>query len=94
MEWAESALVEAESISAEEAYNIKVIDIIASNIPNLLEQANGMKISVRGEMQTVNTANLEIQKVEPSWRTRFFKRDYRPQRRLYFIDDRFLWNFF
>ncbi|ABS77914.1 serine protease [Coxiella burnetii] len=71
VEWAESAVVEAESLSAEEAYKIKVINIIASNIPNLLEQANGMKISVRGETQTVNTANLEIEKVEPDWRTRF-----------------------
>ena len=30
-----------------------------------------MKISVRGEMRTVNTANLEIEKVEPDWRTHF-----------------------
>ena len=41
-------MVEAESLSAEEALKINVINIVAPNISNLLEQVDGMKTNVQG----------------------------------------------
>ena len=44
--WAESAVREAESASAEEALELGVIDLIAPDVPSLLEQVDGTPIEL------------------------------------------------
>lgn len=64
--WAEKeAVIEPESLSAEEALKINVINnnIVASDISSLLEQSNGMKVNVQGMVKKVNTKNLKIEKM-------------------------------
>jgi membrane-bound serine protease (ClpP class) len=69
-DWGESAVREAASISAEEAMRLKVIEIIASNLDDLLKQVDGRKMTVQGVERTLNTAQAEIVEIEPDWRSR------------------------
>src|SRR5712691_10848153 len=41
VEWAKSAVKESASITAEKAFELKVIDLIAADLPELLKQLNG-----------------------------------------------------
>ena len=70
-DWAQLAVKEGASISAEEAKRLKVIDEIAGDYPELLQKMQGHKVVVLGLTQTVDTKNLEIVEVLPDWRHRF-----------------------
>lgn len=53
-EWAESAVREAESVSAEQALGLGVIDLIASDVPNLLREVDGTVVELaNGEQVTL-----------------------------------------
>ncbi len=71
VKWAERAVSHAESLSANEALKLNVINIVATNIPNLLAQSNGRKVIVRHQIETMDTKGLTIRKIEPDWRSRF-----------------------
>ncbi|MCC6193529.1 MAG: nodulation protein NfeD [Burkholderiales bacterium] len=70
VDWAERAVREAASLSANEALASKVIDLIARDIPDLLEQAQGRTVEVDGRGVVLETRGLVQQVVEPDWRTR------------------------
>ena len=61
---------EAVSLSATEALNLKVIDYVAADVPDLLKQVNGRHITILGKDLILDTASATIQIVEPDWRTR------------------------
>ena len=69
-EWAERAVREAVSLSAAEALNLKVIDYVATDVPDLLKQANGRRMNVLGRDLTLDTASATVEMVEPDWRMR------------------------
>jgi len=69
-EWGERAVREAVSLSAQEALQLKVIDLIAGDVGDLLKQLDGRMIKVLGAEQTLRTAGSPIQAVEPDWRSR------------------------
>jgi membrane-bound serine protease (ClpP class) len=55
-DWAERAVREAVSLSATEALNLKVIDYVAADVPELLKQVNNRKVSVLGRvLQTLTS---------------------------------------
>ena len=60
-QWAEKAVREAVSLPAEEALKMKVIDVVAPDVPALLKAVDGRL--------GLNTAHAEIRQVEPDWRT-------------------------
>jgi membrane-bound serine protease (ClpP class) len=68
-EWAERAVREAVSLSATEALNLKVIEYVAADVPDLLKQVNGRHITIQGKDLILDTASAMIQVVEPDWRT-------------------------
>ena len=70
VEWAERAVREAVSLSASEALELKVIDLVATDLNDLLKQVNGRVIKMDGQTVTLNTAQIEIERVEPDWRSR------------------------
>jgi membrane-bound serine protease (ClpP class) len=70
-EWAERAVREAVSLPAEEAARIKVVDLIAADVPDLLKKIDGRKIAVHSGTVTLATANAEVVAVQPDWRNRF-----------------------
>jgi membrane-bound serine protease (ClpP class) len=69
-EWAERAVREAVSLSATEALNLGVIDYVAADVPDLLKQANGRRITVLGRDLTLDTGSAMVEMVEPDWRVR------------------------
>jgi membrane-bound serine protease (ClpP class) len=69
-DWAERAVREAVSLPADEAKKLKVIDLVARDVPDLLKQLDGRKVSVQGGERTLKTADAPQVEVEADWRTR------------------------
>lgn len=70
VEWAERAVREAVSLSASEALKLKVIDLVAADLDDLLRQVNGRVIKLDGQTLTLDTAHATVEKVAPDWRSR------------------------
>ena len=70
-EWAERAVREAVSLSASEALKMKVIDLVAEDVPDLLRRLEGRKLKVSDAERVLRTADVVATAVEPDWRTRF-----------------------
>lgn len=70
VEWAEQAVREAASLSAQEALELGVIDLVAADIPDLLERIDGRTVKVAGGEITLRTTGMTITSVEPDWRDR------------------------
>jgi len=69
-DWAEQAVREAESLSAQEALEQNVIDVVAESVPALLEAIDGRVVKVGGAEQALVTADMTIEDYEPDWRTK------------------------
>jgi len=69
-EWAEKAVREAASLSAEKAAEMGVIDLVASDMDDLLRQIHGRTLEVAGKDVTLDTEGLALEAIEPNWRTR------------------------
>ncbi len=69
-DWAERAVREAESLSAEQALEKGVIDLIAESVPALFAAIDGRTVKVGDTEQSLATADLTIETFEPDWRTR------------------------
>jgi membrane-bound serine protease (ClpP class) len=69
-EWADKAVREAVSLSAQEALKLNVIDVIAADVPQLLKQLDGRKLSVLGQERRLATGAAETIEYLPDWRTR------------------------
>ena len=69
-DWGERAVREAVSLPAEEALKLKVIDVVARDVPELLKKLEGRKVSVQGGERTLQIAGATITEIEPDWRTR------------------------
>jgi membrane-bound serine protease (ClpP class) len=70
-DWAERAVREAVSLTAEEALAQNVIDVIAADVPQLLEKLDGRKVAVAGGERTLRTKGAAIVAWEADWRTQF-----------------------
>ena len=70
-EWGERAVREAVSLAAEEALAQKVIDVVAADVPQLLEKVNGRKVAVGAGESTLQTTGAPIVAWDPEWRTKF-----------------------
>lgn len=69
-DWAEEAVREAVNLGADEALEKNVIDVVAPNIQDLLQQMDGRTVRMASGDMTLNTASLEIARSQPDWRTR------------------------
>jgi len=69
-DWAESAVREGASLSAEEAKARNVIDLIATSVTNLLEVAHGRTVRVGERSVVLDTSGIAQQALDPDWRTR------------------------
>ena len=69
-EWAEKAVREAVSLPAEEALKLKVIDVIASDVADLLKRLDGRSFELQGTKRTLQTEGAVLVRIEPDWRSR------------------------
>jgi membrane-bound serine protease (ClpP class) len=74
-EWVKSAVRDSVSTNAEEALKLKVIDLIAPNLTNLLQQLDGRQI----DGKTLHTATATIVEMPMSARERVFQRLWQPE---------------
>jgi len=68
-QWAEQAVREAASLPAEEALQQHVIDLLANDNADLLNQLDGRKVNVLGQEMVLQTAGAVIEYVAPDWRS-------------------------
>jgi membrane-bound serine protease (ClpP class) len=70
-EWAEQAVREAASLSSEQALDQGVIDILASDVSDLLKKIDEWTVNVGGNDVTLDTTDMVTETLEPDWRTEF-----------------------
>jgi len=76
VEWAKSSVRESAAITAEKALDLKVIDLIARDVPDLLKQLEGRKVNGK-TLQGTTTA--EIREVTMLVREKIFQRLWSPE---------------
>ena len=69
-EWAEKAVREGVSLTAEEALEMNVIDLIANNVTDLFKQLHGKTINLKDRSVTINTEALFVERIKADWRSR------------------------
>jgi membrane-bound serine protease (ClpP class) len=75
VEWAKSSVTDSKAITSEEALKMKVIDLIATNVPDLLQKLNGR--SVNGNV--LKTAGASVVEIPMSAGEKFFQLFWQPQ---------------
>lgn len=75
VQWARSAVLESASITAEKALELKVIDLIAKDVPDLLKQMNGREV----DGQPLHTAGATVVPIPMSFREGFLQAVLRPE---------------
>ncbi len=69
--WAIKAVESAESLSAEDALALGVIDLIADDTDMLLEKLDGRTVKLQGASVQLNTKGSELLLFEADWKHRF-----------------------
>jgi membrane-bound serine protease (ClpP class) len=72
-DWAEKAIRQSVSISASEALKLKVVDLTADNLDDLLAKLNGRKITTAGKNLTLRTLGVPVKEIPEGWRFRMLK---------------------
>jgi membrane-bound serine protease (ClpP class) len=71
VEWAEDAVRKSVSITEKEALDLKVIDVIADNINDLLQKIDGKEVETSKGKVILETKNVQIVNYEISWFQKF-----------------------
>ncbi|QHO77290.1 serine protease [Bradyrhizobium sp. CCBAU 051011] len=73
-DWAEKAVREAESLSANAALQAKVIDLVARDQAELLRQINGRAVEIAGgDTRHLATSEAAREALDPGWILRFLR---------------------
>lgn len=78
-DWAEKAVREAATLTAGEALEQNVIDVIAADRSELLEKIHGREINLQNASATLDTEALEIERIEPGWRIKLLSTISNPE---------------
>jgi membrane-bound serine protease (ClpP class) len=70
VEWAEKAVRQAASLSAEEALKEKVIDLVAPDVPDLMRMLDGREVTLADRQVKLATAQSTLVRMEADWRTK------------------------
>ena len=69
-EWAEQAVREAAALTSDEALDQNVIDIVATDLADLLTQIDGRSVNVLGQTRELHTTGAMIDVIKPNWRSK------------------------
>lgn len=78
-DWAEKAVRDAETLSAEKALEMNVIDLIAADRDELLAAIDGREVNVNSDTVALQTAGAAIEKYDPSWRIKLLSVIQQPE---------------
>jgi membrane-bound serine protease (ClpP class) len=68
-DWAERAVREAASLTAERAVEMDVVDLVAADMGSLLRQIDGRTVSTEIGDVVMRTEGITVERVAPDWRT-------------------------
>jgi membrane-bound serine protease (ClpP class) len=71
--WMEKAVRQSVSITATEAVKLKVVDLMADNLEDLLTKINGRKLEVGGKKLVLHTAGVPVREIPEGVRFRVLK---------------------
>lgn len=66
-EWAEKAVTESRSVTASEAASLNVVDLLATDVADLLNQVDGDSVTTEGGLRVLETAGAEVRTIEMWW---------------------------
>ncbi len=66
-DWLEDSIRKSVSITAEEAYALNVIDLVADDLPALIKKLDGWETIRKGTTRTLRTASAEPRTILPGW---------------------------
>jgi membrane-bound serine protease (ClpP class) len=72
-DWMEKAVRQSVSIPASDALKLKVVDVIADNLEDLLTKINGWKVQVGGKPLVLRTAGVTVKEIPEGLRFRVLK---------------------
>ena len=72
-DWLEKAIRQSVSIPATEAVKLKVVDLMANNLEDLLTKINGRKVEVGGKQLVLRTAGVPVKEIPEGVRFRLLK---------------------
>jgi membrane-bound serine protease (ClpP class) len=67
-EWVEKAVRSSESIPADQALQMQVVDLVAKDTNSLLEQINSREVKIKGNLHILNTGNAVLRELKMSSR--------------------------
>jgi len=71
IEWAEKAVRDAASLSAQDAKKLKVIDGIAVDYDDLMIKLDGQSVVLAGNKQIIDTKDVALEVIHLDWRYKF-----------------------
>ena len=78
-EWAEKAVRESVAVTEVEAREQRVIDMIAEDIPDLVQQLDGRQVTLVRDTVTLHTAGATVRVQQMTWRQRLLAALSHPQ---------------
>jgi membrane-bound serine protease (ClpP class) len=70
-QWAERAVREAATLTAEQALAQRVIELVAGDLSTMLAQADARTVQLAGKPHRLRTADAPVEVLEPGWRIKF-----------------------
>jgi membrane-bound serine protease (ClpP class) len=72
-DWAASAVLKSESLPAEKALELKVIDLLAKDLPDLLQKIDGLRVTTGKQPKLIKTNGIPVTYVQEGFRDRVLK---------------------
>ena len=69
IEWAEKAVSEAATLTSKDALEAGVINLVATDVEDLLDQVDGREVEMDDGTVTLATAEVAVFEIEKDWRT-------------------------
>ncbi len=87
--WAEDAVRKSVSVTEREAVKLKVVDVVADDVPALLKQLDGRTIHLPSGPTVLKTAGASVREFPMGLRLELLKAHQRSEHRLFAHDDRY-----
>lgn len=72
-EWVEKGVRQSASITASEALRLKVIEVIADDLEDLLKKVDGRQVQVAGKTRLLRTSGAQVKEIPEDLRTKILK---------------------
>jgi membrane-bound serine protease (ClpP class) len=76
--WAEDVVRRSVSVSAEDAIEKNIIDVIATDVNDLLEKIDGAEVEIKGQTRIIHTKDVTVEEINLTFREDFLNRITNP----------------